>query len=102
MRRWIRIQKLKWSDASSRKHHLLDGGEGEKGADDALAFSADLAALVRNGAAKDKEVCAFIRRKFSEKRAEKGRSASRPERERPARSKADTTCPNCFEKGHTS
>ena len=34
-------------------------------------------------------------------KAERGRSASRPEQERPARSKADTTCPNCFEKGHT-
>ena len=69
--RWIRdgIQWLKWSDASSRKHHFLDGGEGETAADSDLAACAELAALVRSGAANDGEVCAFIRRKFPEKKA---------------------------------
>ena len=31
LRRWIRdrVQLLKWSDASSRKHHFLEGDEGD-------------------------------------------------------------------------
>ena len=104
LRRWIRdrVQWLKWSDASSRKHHLLEGDEGDKRSDNVdSAFSAELDALVKNGTANDEEVCAFVRRKFSERKPERGRSATRPERERPARSKADTTCPNCIQKEHT-
>ena len=101
LRRWIRdrVQWLKWSDASNRKHHLLEGDDGDKGSDDAESiFSAELAGLVKSGAANDEEVCAFVRRRFPGKKPEGGK---KPERERPARSKADTTCPNCFEKGHT-
>ena len=103
-RRWIRdrVQWLKWSDTASRKRHVLKGDEGDKGSDDAeSAFSAELAALVKSGIANDEEVCAFVRRRFFWKKPEGGRGAQRPERERPVRSKADTTCPNCFEKGHT-
>ena len=99
LRRWIRdrVQWLKWSDASSRKHHLLEGDEGDKRSDDVdSAFSAELDALVKNGTANDEEVCAFVRRKLSVRKPERGRSAPRPERERPAQSKADNTCPNCI------
>ena len=104
LRRWIRdrVQWLKWSDASSRKHNLLEGDEGDKGPDDAdSTFSAEFAALVKSGTANDEEVCAFVRRKFFGKKPDRDKGAPRPERERPARSKAVTTCPNCFEKGHT-
>ena len=104
LRRWIRdrVQLLKWSDDSSRKRNLLEGDEGDKGSDDADSiFSAELAALVKSGTANDEEVCAFARRKFFVKKLDRGKGAPRPERERPVRSKADTTCPNCFEKGHT-
>ena len=69
---------LKWSDASNRKHHLLEGDDGDKGSDDAEStFSAELAALVKSGAANDEEVCAFVRRRFLCKKPEGGK---RPER----------------------
>ena len=78
---------------------MLEGDDGDKGSDDAESiFSAELAGLVKSGAANDEEVCAFVRRRFPGKKPEGGK---KPERERPARSKADTTCPNCSEKGHT-
>ena len=76
---------------------MLEGDDGDKGSDDAESiFSAELAGLVKSGAANDEEVCAFVRRRFPGKKPEGGK---KPERERPARSKADTTCPNCLEKG---
>ena len=102
LRRWIRdrVQWLKWSDTAQRKQHLLEGEDVEQASEDAeSAFNAELAALIKSGTAKDEELCAFVRRRFADK---KGRNAQRPEHERPARSKADTTCPNCLQKGHTA
>ena len=83
LRRWIRdrVQWLKWSDASSRKHHLLEGDKGDKGSDDAdSTFSAELAALVKSGTANDEEVCAFVRRKFFGKKPDRDKGAPRPKK----------------------
>ena len=105
LRRWIRdrVQWLKWNDSPTRKHHLLDGDDEGAATDDSeLAAYAEIAALAKSGAPEE-ELHAFIRRKFPPKNAKgsgKGRPA--PDRERPARSKADTTCPNCLTKGHTA
>ena len=53
----------------SRKHHFLEGDEGDKDSDDGEStFSAELAALVKSGTANDEEVCAFVRRRFFNKK----------------------------------
>ena len=104
LRRWIRdrVQWLKWSDSPTRKHHLLEGGDEGAAADDSeLAAYAEIAALAKSGAPEE-ELHAFIRRKFPPRKGKGGgKDTPAPERERPARSKADTTCPNCLAKGHT-
>ena len=103
LRRWIRdrVQWLKWSDSPTRKHHLLEGGDEGAAADDSeLAAYAEIAALAKSGAPEE-ELHAFIRRKFPPKKGGRTKGTPAPERERPARSKADTTCPNCLANGHT-
>ena len=57
----------------------MEGDDGDKGSDDAEStFSAELAALVKSGAANDGEVCAFVRRRFFGKKPDEGK---RPEPE---------------------
>ena len=105
LRRWIRdrVQWLKWNDTPTRKHHLLEGDEEGAATDDSeLAVYAEMAALAKSGAPEE-ELHAFIRRKFPARKGKGGgKGKAAPDRERPARSKADTTCPNCLAKGHTA
>ena len=48
----------------------------------------------------DGELAAFVRRKFLG--AKKTGPFPPPRKEKPARSRADTTCQNCLEEGHSS
>ena len=109
LRRYIR-ERVKWDDAPVRKHHLLDGGAADNGAeaDSDSDVGAELAVLAQSGTVTDGQLAAFVRRHVSggkkpwaARAAVTHKSASK-DGERPARSKADTTCPNCLEKGHAA
>ena len=105
LRRYLRerVQWLKWDDTPARKHHLLDGGAGDDGAEDDSDAGAELAILAQNGTVSDGQLAAFVRRQIAGgKRPWAAAQKGPKDRERPARSKADTTCPNCLEKGHTA
>ena len=107
LRRYIRerVQWLKWDDTPARKHHLLDGGAAGDGAEaeDDSDVGAELAILAQNGTVSDGQLAAFVRRHVAGgKRPWAAPQRANKDREKPARSKEDTTCPNCLEKGHTS
>ena len=86
------MQWLKWDDTPARKHHLLDGGAGDDGAEDDSDVGAELAILAQNGTVSDGQLAAFVRRQIAGgKRPWATSQKGTRDRERPARSKADTT-----------
>ena len=93
---------MKWGDTSNKcKHHLLDGGSSDYGTavslDDVIGADIDLTMP-------DGQLAAFVRGRFAASQRQAPRD-KRPQGDReraPPRGKADMTCPNCLEKGHTS
>ena len=66
LRRYIR-ERVKWDDAPVRKHHLLDGGAADNGAeaDSDSDVGAELAVLAQSGTVTDGQLAAFVRRQVS-------------------------------------
>ena len=62
--------------------------------------SAEWAMFARISTVTDGQLAAFVPREVLDGKTFRTKSSPRVKRERPTRSNADTTCPNCLEKGH--